>query len=162
MIAVKIEQIKDFMNKLLNSDCFDSYLLNEATITTYNSFSIDGRINQDFYSNEDVIPYDFSLWKDMRKLCFDLIKGKNPPTFFKFVLHLFPEQAYTLLENGECEQYCNMLQSFVLNIKYDSTGLTLTTATSFQGFLMDKTPDIIWDQALKQFLIHQDISFTQL
>lgn len=48
MIALQIKEIKSFMGKLLGTECFDSFLLEEAVITTYNTFRIDGRINREF------------------------------------------------------------------------------------------------------------------
>lgn len=42
MIALQIKEIKSFMGKLLGTECFDSFLLEEAVITTYNTFRIDG------------------------------------------------------------------------------------------------------------------------
>ena len=53
MIALQIKEIKSFMGKLLGTECFDSFLLEEAVITTYNTFRIDGRINREFYSDEE-------------------------------------------------------------------------------------------------------------
>ncbi len=98
MKAYKIKELKNFMSRLLGSNIFDGFLLAEASISTYNTFFIDGRINKDFFTgdlnNEDALPpYEFSLWQDMRSLCFDLIKGKRTPVSFKFVLHLKPELA---------------------------------------------------------------------
>ena len=68
MIALQIKEIKSFMGKLLGTECFDSFLLEEAVITTYNTFRIDGRINREFYSdeeweNKETHPDEFSAWK---------------------------------------------------------------------------------------------------
>ncbi len=49
MIALKITNVKQFMAKLLGGEDFDSFLLEEATISTYNTFMIDGHQNRDFY-----------------------------------------------------------------------------------------------------------------
>ena len=53
------------MGKLLTGEDFDSFLLEEASIRTYNTFIIDGHQNRDFYSTEEwedkqIRPYDFS------------------------------------------------------------------------------------------------------
>ena len=53
MIALSLVDIKDFMNKLLCTDLFDHFLLSEATINTFASYTIDGHLNPDFYSPED-------------------------------------------------------------------------------------------------------------
>ena len=92
MIAVKISSKKDFMAKLLTTELFDSYYVEEATIETFNTFNIDGHINRDFYKNDDLegesaVPDEYSKWSELRTLCFDLIKGKRTPLGFKFILH---------------------------------------------------------------------------
>lgn len=48
MKAYQIKDIKNFMGRLLGSDSFDSFLLAEASITTYNTFIIDGHIEKAF------------------------------------------------------------------------------------------------------------------
>ena len=95
MKIYNISDLKDFMNKLLLSDTFDYFLLEEGTIITANGFQIDGRVRKEFYTKEEqedenLCPYEFSLWKDIRPLCFQLIKGKRTPLSFKFVLLLMP------------------------------------------------------------------------
>ena len=42
MIAVKIQDIKDFMAKLLIGNAFDSFWLSEASVTTSVTYSIEG------------------------------------------------------------------------------------------------------------------------
>ena len=105
MKSYKITELKSFMSKLLGSSAFDGFLLAEASISTYNTFVIDGHINKEFFTgdinDEGILPsYEFSMWQDMRSICFDLIKGKRTPVGFKLVLHLKPELADTLLKEG--------------------------------------------------------------
>lgn len=167
MIALKITNIKQFMGKLLASEVFDVFLLEEASISTYNTFSIDGHQNKDFYSAEEwadsqLRPYDLSLWKTIRPICFDLIKGTHTPSAFRFVFHLIPEQVHTILEKADALTYEEQIKAFVLNIKYDGLSLTLITGTALCCFLPDKTPDLLWDSALKRFLTRYEISFEEL
>ena len=49
MIALKILDIKDFMSRLLKGEAFDPFWLVEASITTYNTFTIDGSLHRDFF-----------------------------------------------------------------------------------------------------------------
>lgn len=49
MQAFQILDVKGFMGKLLLSSTFDAFLLSEATITTFNVFSIDGHFHPDFF-----------------------------------------------------------------------------------------------------------------
>ncbi len=167
MIALKITGIKHFMARLLTSDDFDLFLLEEASISTYNTFLIDGHQNKAFYTaeeweDESVRPYDLSEWKTVRPICFDLIKGTRTPTAFRFVLHLIPEYAASILQKGGSDLSPAQVKAFVLNIKYDGAGLILVSGTALHTFLPDKTPDTLWDRALKQFLSEKNISYEEL
>ena len=167
MLAIRIKDIKTFMGKLLNADAFDSFLLEEAEIRTYNSFIIEGRQNRDFYTKEELedpemFPYEYSQWKDMRGNCFQLIKGKKVPSFMKITLHKKPEDAYTLLEEAGEMQLSQTLKALVITIKYDPSGLLVTTGTSFSTFVMEKTLDILWDNAFRKFLTQTGIDFEEV
>ena len=52
MRAYQIKELKNFMAKLLATDAFDDFLLAEATITTYNTFIIDGHLVKEFFSGD--------------------------------------------------------------------------------------------------------------
>lgn len=167
MIALKIKNIKQFMAKFLAGDDFDAFLLEQAVISTYNTFTIDGRENRDFYSSEEwddqeIRPYEFSAWKKVRPVCFDLIKGKHTPSAFHFVLHLAPDHTAAVLKTGDTVVTADQIKAFVLNIKYDGTALTLITSCAFHTFLMDKTPDALWDRAVRQFLNNHQIDYEDM
>ena len=95
----------------------------------------------------------------MRGICFQLIKGKKVPLLLKLTLVYDPHEAVNLLEKAGAAEFTSALKSFVLTIKYDQKGLLLTTGTSFNTFFMDRTPDLIWDEALRQFLLQKEINF---
>lgn len=164
MLALKIMSTKNFMNHLLVADTFDNFLLSEATISTANTYQIDGHINKDFYSSGDLgevppRPYEFSEWKDMKPLCFHLIKGKRTPLFFKIILHLKPEAVGKLLAAGGCSIPSEQVKALVLTIKYDGSQVVLTTGSAFHTFVMSKEPDTIWDKALQQFLARKSFDY---
>ena len=156
MIALQITSMKQFMNQLLTSDTFDMFLLEEAVISTSCTFTIDGHINRDFYGSEGgesvEPPYEFRPWSEIKGLCFDLIKGKRTPLFFRFVLHLMPEKAAALLSKEGSDVEPSLVKALVLNIRYDGAKAVLTTATAYQTFLLSKEPDAIWDKALMKYL----------
>lgn len=167
MIALKITNVRHFMSKLLGSGAFDSFLLEEASISTYNTFLIDGHQNRDFYTTEEwedkeIRPYDFSAWKQMRPICYSLIKGTKTPLSFKFIFHLMPDYVASVLKKGDTAAAAGQLKALVLTIKYDGTTLTLITATAFHTFVMNKTIDELWDSAIRQFLDRREISYEAL
>jgi len=167
MIALQITSLKQFMNSFLGSDNFDIFLLEAASITTYNIFQIDGRQNQAFYTAEEwndptIRPYEFTRWKDIRGLCFDLIKGKHTPTSFKFVLQLCPEYIEGILKNEDTLIKASDIKSLVLTLKFDGSSLTLITGTSLKTFIPDKSIDTYWDNAVKRFLTKKELAFEEL
>lgn len=163
MLALQITSMKAFMNQLLTGDAFDCFLLEEAVISTSNTYTIDGRINREFFSREKlengVCPYEFQPWKEAKGLCFHLIKGKRTPLYFKFVLHLMPDKAAAFL-GEECD--LSPVKAFVLNIRYDGSSATLTTAAAYHTFLLSKEADLLWDKALLNYLSKREIPFQQL
>lgn len=167
MKACRISDLKNFMNKLLLTDSFDYFLLEEGTIVTANAFQIDGHIQKDFYTKEEqedgvLCPYAFSRWKDMRPFCFQLIKGKRTPLSFKFVLLLLPEHMERILTDGDFHDHGNLVKSFTLTVKYDGSHVTLITGLSTASFLMDKTPEQLWDQAFFKFLNNKQIVWEEI
>lgn len=166
MLALQITSMKTFMNQLLVGDTFDGFLLEEAVISTANTYTIDGHINVDFYPMEergtDCIPYEFQSWSELKGLCFNLIKRKNTPLFFKFVLQLKPETAAALLAKENSSVEASQVRALVLNIRFDGTKAILTTGTSYHTFVMSKEPDIIWDKALVKYLSGKGIPFEEL
>lgn len=167
MKACRLKDVKKFMGRLLGTDTFAPFLLAEAVITTYNTFVIDGHMVKEFFTgdiHDDGVlpPYEFSQWTDMRSLCFDLIKGKRTPVNFKLTLHLKPELVSEILASGDTLVTLSDLKAFVLNIKYDGSALTCTTATAFYTFFPDKTPDRLWDEYVLQFLTEKEIDFEEV
>lgn len=151
MKAFNIENTKSFMSYLLGSEVFDDFLLEEATIKTFNTFNIDGRIIPEFYDDYEF-GYEFSEWKDLRSVCFNLIKGKQLPVFCHFIMQLKPEKIHSLLLENNSTVDSSLVKSFTLNIKYLNGEISLITATSMTTFIMDKSPDEIWDNYIESFL----------
>lgn len=163
MLALQITSMKQFMNSLLAQDAFDLFLLEEATIIGACTYQIDGSARKDFYGEDDPETYatgnyDFVTWKSMRGLIFDLIKGKHTPLSFKIVLHLMPQHVASILASGNSSVTPEQVKAFVLTIKYDGSKTLLTTGTAFHTFLMDKEPDILWDNALLKYLSKKEIA----
>lgn len=54
MIALKITEVKNFMNQFLCQEVFDHFLLQEAVIQTNALYHIDGTVQKEFYTNEEM------------------------------------------------------------------------------------------------------------
>ncbi len=139
MTAVEIKDVKGFMGKLLASDTFDDYLILEAVITKANTFTIDGRLNEEYLSdleNEgEISTGKLQTWGKVRAFCFELIKGKTLPVYMKVVLQKSGEEA---------DHY--------LNIVYDRKELRVVTGTSLRTFTLDKSIEREWDKSAEDLL----------
>ena len=70
MLALKITDVKDFMNKLLIGEVFDRFSLVEASVTTFNTFTINGKLHYDFFDTDTKAAFEensteYSLWHDV-------------------------------------------------------------------------------------------------
>lgn len=168
MIALEIKNIKEFMNRLLGSEAFDSFYLEEANITTYNTFIIDGHTVNAFFEGADNSgnpmehPGPFSSWKQMRSICFSLIKGNRSPIFFKFVLHAGDRYLDRLKSNPRASVNAPHIKALAVNIRYENGTLKCITGTSYDTFVMDKTIDNIWDEDFVSSLTAMGIRFELL
>lgn len=54
MISLHILDIKNFMAQLLLRESFDRFYLAEATINTFASFYMDGHLQKDYYTSEEL------------------------------------------------------------------------------------------------------------
>lgn len=168
MIALEIKNIKEFMNQLLGSEAFDSFYLEEASITTYNTFLIDGHTVDAFYDGTDATgnamekPAPFSSWKQMRPICFSLIKGNRSPVAFKFVLHAGERYLERLKNNPDAALNASHIKALAVNIRFEGNTLKCITGTSYDTFIMDKTIDNIWDGDFVSSLTAMGIKFELL
>lgn len=165
MIALQIQDIKHFMSKLLLSQTFDHFLLVEGSITTFNTFRMDGRLHKDFFTEEEsaersLSSRSFSLWKEVKPFCLELIKGKKTPLGFQFTFQLSKENTARLFDSaGITSIQPENVSGLLLNIRYHHGELNVITATNLNLFTLDKTLEHAWDDMVKRFLKQQEISF---
>lgn len=167
MIGLQIKSIKQLMNALLVTETFDHFLMEEVNITTFNTFVIDGHIEKAFYTSEELEEYGdsmpaFSSWRDIRPICFQLIKGKKIPVSFRFVLHADAELVHKISSLPECDVAENLIRSLVLNIRYDNGTIQMVTGTAFSTFILDKSVDKLWDHYIKSFLSSVQIEYEEI
>ena len=82
MVALKVEEQKAFTEGLFIGEIFDKFLVREAEIVTWNRFSIDGKIRQGYFSEEELEENrieEYSSWKSLKPICYSLIRGKRLP-----------------------------------------------------------------------------------
>ena len=160
MTAFQILEMKHFMAKLLTEDCFDSFLLEKASVSCAVSYELDGRGNPEFYQDDETpdASCPFLPWKSIRPVLFQMIRGKHTPLSFKFVLHLMPQYVPGVMKGADPSLKPEQVQALVLTIKYDGSAIRLTTGTAFSSFVPDKTLDAQWDKTMRQFLSRKEIA----
>ena len=163
MIALQIEHIREFMNKLLLTPSFDSYLVSEATITTFTTFSIDGQLHPEFYDSDRIedpsSPAESQItWKSIRPFCLSVFKGKRLPLSFHIVLQLPAAGIPGFLSEHGLTTNAEDVFGLFLNIQYRSDTLTVTTGSSTRVFTGDRSLDQAWDQTVRSFLQKEDLS----
>ena len=164
MLALKIEDIKTFTAKLFLGEDFDGFLVREASIVTYNSFTIDGHVRSGFYTEEERTERGIgplSSWKTLRPVCFFLIKGKKLPGSFSIAFELGQDKVREFLEKKELKTAPETIQGLCMNIRYEDGRLMVTTATSLGFFTLDKTIDMEWDGEVRRLLKEKEIDYTE-
>lgn len=156
MIQIKITGRKTFTNALFLQETFDSFVLGEAVFQTFQTFHMDGKVCKDYFSDEEEIP-SCVLWKLARPLCFQLIKGKRLPNYFKIVLCANEDLIKQLTETLPLRP--EEVGGLYLNIRYQENQMLCTSGTSMKGFSMDRELPKLWDEYVKQFFLQQDIPF---
>jgi len=153
MQSFRITDVKGFMAQLLTKETFDSFLLVEATIHNRIAYVIDGHMRGE---EKVCVPYG-----EVRPLCFDMIKGKQTPEFFKFVLQLPSDQKENLIEDSDVVLQSADVLSLSMNIRYQNNELTLMTGTSLRIFTVDRSLEQCWDQWVRQFLVTNHYTFDE-
>lgn len=159
MILLSISEVKEFMSKLLLSDTFDSFLFIEGEIVTFNTFSINGYLQKDFFDKDMIPERNYSLWKELREYCFSLIRGKRTPLRFKFVFGLSEPNIEKLLRQQGLSFTPQDVQGLYLNISYDGHSLRCVTGTSMNLLTLDKSLEEAWDKMVQKFFVQKEISF---
>lgn len=167
MIALKITDNKDFMFNLLKGTTFDAFWLSEASITTFNTFTIDGSLHLDFFDpvlakSLDSSGRTNSYWAEIKPFCFSIIKGKHTPLNFKIVFQLSKEHEAQALENGDTDLRPEDVAGMYLNLQFNGSDTTCTTGTSLRVFTLDKRLDVLWDNMVLAFFRQHGIAFEHL
>ena len=167
MIALTLPEVKIFMNKLLCTDVFDNFLLQEVVIQGAITYQIQGTLHPDFYSTEELeeanlTGLSFLPFGKVRTQCFDLMKGKRTPSYFKFVLLLSPSNLEKTLQQTDSSFTSQDISAVFLNLKFQNQKLLLTTGISYRIFTTDKSLEQEWDILIKKFLKNHQIMFEEL
>ncbi len=143
MLAFTVNDTKSFMALLLKGETFDAFLFRQGELTTFATFSIEGKRNIDFYSSEELEQglSRFVRWEEMRPFVFQAVKGSKLPKSIKLVFSLSEEKT-TNLPNTKAA---------FLNILFKDHTILCTTAISQANFSLDKSAERLWEEYVLKF-----------
>ncbi|MEG1458588.1 MAG: DUF5721 family protein [Acetivibrio sp.] len=162
MTAFKIVEIKSFMGQLLLQEVFDNFLVSDIEIQTANFYKINGRLNKNWFEEEEkelISNREYSNWRELKGLVYQIIKGNKSPQSMKLVFQLSKENTMKIVERAGSSFSMEDVDGLFLNLRYEKGELTLITGTSMKTFTLNKTLEQEWDGNLKQFLKHYEIVF---
>lgn len=167
MLALSIIDIKAFMNQLLIGNTFDSFEVTETVITTFNTFTIDGKLHRDFFDTDtcDILDQSgtvYSLWKEIKPYCYSIIRGKRTPLYFKIVFQLSKRQMQKILQNRGNGLSPELVNGMFINLHYKNKELLCTTGVSLNIFSPDKALEHQWDEMVRDFFVKHGISFQEM
>ena len=165
MISLTITEVKSFMGKLLTQTTFDFFLLKDMELSTFISFTINGQLNEAFYTKEELEERGenghSSLWSEVRSIAFSMIKGNKTPLALKIVFQLPRPLCEELVQQSGGRLKSEEVGGLFLNIRFDKNELHLITGAAIRTFTLDKTLEQEWDLWVKRMLKEQGIAFEE-
>lgn len=164
MVALRMEDLKKFTVQLFVGDTFDNWLVREANIITFNTFTIDGHIRLGYYSERELEENkieELSFWKVLKPICYSLIKGKKLPESFQITLQLPPTEVDEFLRNAQLDFTVDQINGLYMNIRYENNAIHCITGTSLNIFTLDRQIEIEWDEATRLFFKDHQIPFIE-
>lgn len=154
MKSFEIENIRKFTGALFAGESFDSFCVTEASFSTLFNISIDGHINQAFLGDEPLPEGsdESVLWKKIRPLCYEIIKGQRVPLQFKIVFMMSRAWTAQFLSKEVQGFTADDVNGLFLNVKFESGRLSCTSGTSMKSFSLDKSVEEAWDKWMAGFL----------
>ena len=156
MRSIEIDNIRNFTSQLFAGTAFDGFLAVEASFSTAADFHIDGHLNPDFIGEEEMQREEnregIIYWKQIRPVCFEIIKGKKVPRQFKIVFKMPERVTDRFLQRNGLVTPAGEISGLFLNINYKNGKLFCTTGAAMKTFSLDKSIEIHWDDFMSDFL----------
>lgn len=132
------------MNKLLKADLFDNFLVREVVMHTAFKSILDGHRNIDFYnSDEQEGLSEYLTWGELRPYVYHFFTGTKSPSYFKIILCTNTKKTIAISDQ---------VDTFFINITFKNAEIQVSTGVAYKTFTLDKFPEKIWDEKIKQFL----------
>lgn len=160
MIALQIDDVKQFMLHLFSKETFDSFLLYEAKVKMAASYVVDGKLNMDFYDQEEKEALgnrEYALWKEQKNVIFSMIRGHRTPEHMQIVLMLSKSNVEKMIMQNHFPITPEEVRGLFFNIHYKQGTLSCTTGTSLRTFTLEKGLENLWDEMVQKYLKQKQI-----
>ena len=161
MIAFKIVDVKDFMNKLLIGEVFDNFLLVSFEISSFAKVIIDGLRNEAWYEDGEILGR-YLNWKELRNKVSLLLKGERVPLAMKAVFRLSETNTEKVAAKLGVNDAVEKDYGLFFNLKFENNEVSIVTGVSVTDFLISKELGNLWDEDLIKFLKYYQIAVEML
>ncbi|MBQ8317452.1 MAG: hypothetical protein IKL53_07345 [Lachnospiraceae bacterium] len=156
MKSFDIEDTKNYMNQLLVNERFDSFYLYEARVKSALDYFIGGKLNMDYYDEEEkkeLENSEYMSWGKVKQTIYDLMKGNKLPINFKIILMFNRDNIKRLIEMNNLPVKPEDVGALFYNIHFEAGQLNVTTGTSLKVFTLDKRLEQLWDETVEKYYI---------
>jgi len=161
MKSTEIEEVGKCMRMLLMTEAFDAFGVSEVTIIHGISYVIDGHLKKQ--SQGEGESYDsgakgnadapsVASYGKVRSLCYEMMKGKELPEYFKFTLLCPKEMLSRLMEESGSVLEETDVASLSLTFTYKDGRLSVMSGTAFRIFTTDRTLENAWDEKVNRMM----------
>ena len=161
MVAFKIVDVKDFMNKLLIGEVFDNFLLVSFEINSFAKIIVDGFRNEAWYDDGKSLGR-YLTWKEIRNKVSLLIKGDRAPLNMKAVFRLSESNTDKMAAKLSVNNAPEKDYGLFFNLKFENNEASIVTGVSVTDFLISKELGNLWDEDLIKFLKYYQIAVEML
>jgi len=155
MLAFTIPETKNFMEKLLKENTFDSFSLRQFQVKTFTEFQISGLRNKAFYTldEQEQDLDDFCSWGELKRFAFSTIKGSRLPKSIKLIFSLTQKDTQVQFPNASV---------LFLNLIFEENALKGTTGVGQKNFSLDRTQETLWEEWVTRFFKENGIAIVPL
>lgn len=165
MVALQIEDIKIFMNKLFKDTTFDEFETISMDISQAFNFSIDGALNVSFLDlaeQELLEEQTYIKWSELKLKVFTLIKGNKTPSSMKIVFAISHKSKLNIIQKSNSSFKPDDIHGFYLNVYFDNNVLKAVTGTNYKFFSLDKSVEQYFDDSMLRFFSKHEIPVSNL
>ena len=174
MQSFLIQDIRSFMAKLLTDDTFDSFQTVSASVTTFCTWELDGRVHPQFdaqaengahtppeSTENENSQIQYVSWGRVRDHFYGLIRGKQSPLKLQVTFRLPDAGAARMAARAGGPLREADIGGLYLHVRFQEGKAVCVTGVSLKTFVPDKSLEHEWDAGVAAFLRGKGIPFEQ-